>query len=81
MQINIRELSAGSQVMIIGYKTVYSGYIGKLVAKGLTLGKTLTIANTGLDEGKVKVMLEGKIITLSKPESDSLNVLKINKQN
>lgn len=78
MQINIRQLSAGSKVTIIGYKTVYGGYIGKLIAKGLTIGTTLTICDTSFSEGEVKVMLKGKIVTLSKPEADTLYVLEIN---
>ena len=78
-QISIRELCAGSTAILLGYKNVYGGYIGKLVAKGLTLGKTLTILDTASSEGRVKVMLEGKIFDLSKPEADALCVRELNK--
>ena len=74
IQISIRELSVGSVAIIVGYSRVYGGYIGKLLAKGLTPGKVFVVLDTTLPEGSVAIMLQEKISILSKPEADALCV-------
>jgi ferrous iron transport protein A len=56
--INIPELSTGSVASIVGYSRVYGGYVGKLISQGLL----------------PQIMLQEKIITLSKPEVNALVV-------
>ena len=74
MQIktNISELSLGSIGIVAGYSAVYGGYIGKLISKGLTPGISFVVLNSNLGEGAVQIMLEDKIIVLSKPEVNAL---------
>jgi ferrous iron transport protein A len=74
IQISIRELSVGSVAIIVGYSRVYGGYIGKLLAKGLTPGKVFVVLDTTLSEGRVAILLKEKISILSKPETDALCV-------
>ncbi|MEO1341449.1 MAG: FeoA family protein [Cyanobacteria bacterium J06635_13] len=73
-QINIRELAAGSQATIVGYKTAYRGYMGKLLSKGLIVGKTLTVMNSNVSEDGIEVMLDEQLVYLSKPEADALDL-------
>ncbi|BAZ46177.1 FeoA family protein [Chondrocystis sp. NIES-4102] len=70
--ISIYELSLGSVAVVVGYSRVYGGYIGKLISKGLTPGTLFVLLNLALDKGTVQIMLEDKIITLSKPEANAL---------
>jgi len=72
--IGIREISQGSQATIVGYKNAYGGYIGKLLSKGLIVGKTLTIADSNSSENIVEVIVEKQLVSLSKPEADALYV-------
>ncbi len=72
IQISIRELSIGSVAIVVGYSRVYGGYIGKLLLKGLTPGKVFVVLDTTLAEGCVAIMLQEKILILSKPEADAL---------
>ena len=73
-KINIRELSIGTTAVIVGYNRVYGGYIGKLLTKGLSKGKSLVVLDKTLPEGCIQIMLEEKIIQLSKPEAEALYV-------
>lgn len=70
--ISIYDLSLGSVGVVVGYSRVYGGYIGKLISKGLTPGTLFVLLNLALDKGTVQIMLEDKIITLSKPEANAL---------
>ena len=74
VQTNIRELSLGSVAIIVGYAKVYGGYIGKLVAFGLTPGRKFIVLDTLTQEGSVVILLSDKVIRLSKPEVDALCV-------
>lgn len=69
---SIRELSLGSVAIIAGYSLVYGGYVGKLISKGLKPGTPFVVLNLALPEGAVQIMLQEKIITLSKPEVNAL---------
>jgi ferrous iron transport protein A len=72
--INIPELSTGSVGTIVGYSRVYGGYVGKLIAQGLLPGTPFIVLSLNLPQGAVQIMLEEKIITLSKPEVNALVV-------
>lgn len=76
-KIGIEELTAGSKAIVVGYKTAYGGYIGKLLSKGLIVGKTLIIANTNSSENIVEVIVEKQLVSLSKPEADALYLTKL----
>ncbi|MEM6612251.1 MAG: FeoA family protein [Cyanobacteria bacterium P01_C01_bin.72] len=70
----IPELSPGSAATIIGYSRVYGGYIGKLISLGLLPGTSLVILTIDPNLGNVQIMLQERIITLSKPEVNALIV-------
>jgi ferrous iron transport protein A len=70
--ISIYDLSLGSVGVVVGYSRVYGGYIGKLVSKGLIPGTPFVLLNLALEQGTVQIMLQDKIITLSKPEANAL---------
>jgi ferrous iron transport protein A len=72
--INIPELSTGSVGTIVGYSRVYGGYVGKLISQGLIPGTPFVVLSLNLPQGAVKIMLQEKIITLSKPEVNALVV-------
>lgn len=72
MTISIPDLSEGSVAIIVGYSQVYGGYVGKLISKGLVPGTPFVVINLSLAEGAVQIMLDKKIITLSKPEANAL---------
>jgi ferrous iron transport protein A len=72
--INIPELSTGSVGTIVGYSRVYGGYVGKLIAQGLLPGTPFVVLSLNLPQGAVQIMIEEKIITLSKPEVNALVV-------
>ncbi|MEL6909956.1 MAG: FeoA family protein [Cyanobacteria bacterium J06631_6] len=74
LAINIPELSPGSVATIIGYSRVYGGYIGKLISLGLLPGTSFVVLKINFDQREVQIMLQEKIITLSKPEVDALIV-------
>ncbi|MEL6581356.1 MAG: FeoA family protein [Cyanobacteria bacterium J06621_12] len=74
LAINIPELSPGSAATIIGYSRVYGGYIGKLISLGLLPDTSFVVLTTDLNQGGVQIMLQEKIITLSKPEVNALIV-------
>jgi ferrous iron transport protein A len=72
--INIPELSTGSVGTIVGYSRVYGGYVGKLISQGLLPGTPFVVLSLNLPQGAVQIMLQEKIITLSKPEVNALVV-------
>ena len=72
IKTSIAELSLGSVGIVAGYSAIYGGYIGKLIAKGLTPGISFVVLNLNLAQGEVQIMLREKIIILSKPEVNAL---------
>ncbi len=72
IKTNIAELSLGSVGIVAGYSAVYGGYIGKLISKGLVPGVSFVVLDLNVDRGAVQIMLEEKIIILSKPEVNAL---------
>ena len=72
IKTNISELSLGSVGIVAGYSAVYGGYIGKLISKGLNPGVSFVVLDLNLAQGAVQIMLEEKIIVLSKPEVNAL---------
>jgi ferrous iron transport protein A len=72
--INIPELSTGSVGTVVGYSRVYGGYVGKLISQGLIPGTPFVVLSLNLPQGAVQIMLQDKIITLSKPEVNALVV-------
>lgn len=69
---NISELSIGSVGIVAGYSKAYGGYTGRLMSKGLTPGTPLVLLDLTLARGAVQIMLQEKIIILSKPEVNAL---------
>ena len=74
LAINIPELSAGSVATVVGYSRVYGGYVGRLITLGLTPETPFVVLSSNMDRGAVQIMLQEKIITLSKPEVNALIV-------
>ena len=72
IKTNIAELSLGSVGIVAGYSAVYGGYIGKLISRGLTPGISFVVLDLSVERGAVQIMLEEKIIILSKPEVNAL---------
>lgn len=72
IKTNISELPLGSVGIVAGYSPIYGGYIGKLISKGLTPGISFIVLNLDLAQGAVQIMLQEKIIILSKPEVNAL---------
>ena len=72
LAINIPELAPGSVAVIVGYSRVYGGYIGRLTTLGLVPGKRFVVLSLDLERGAVQIMLQEKIVTLSKPEVNAL---------
>jgi ferrous iron transport protein A len=72
--INIPELSTGSVGTVVGYSRVYGGYVGKLISQGLIPGTPFVVLSLNLPQGAAQIMLQEKIITLSKPEVNALVV-------
>ena len=69
---NIFELPIGSVGIVAGYSKIYGGYKGILISKGLTPGTQFVLLDLAGDKGTVQIMLEEKIVTLSKPEVNAL---------
>lgn len=72
--VNIPELSPGSVGTVVGYSHVYGGYVGKLISQGLIPGTPFVVLSLNLPQGAVQILLQEKIITLSKPEVNALVV-------
>ena len=72
--INTWELPVGSVGVVAGYSRAYGGYTGKLITKGLTPGTCFVLLDFVLSEGVAQILLQEKIITLSKPEVNALCV-------
>ncbi|MGL5832001.1 MAG: FeoA family protein [Waterburya sp.] len=72
--INIPELSSGAVGTVVGYSRVYGGYVGKLISQGLIPGTSFVVLSLNLPQGAVQIMIQEKIITLSKPEVNALVV-------
>lgn len=70
--ISIYELSPGSVGIVAGYSLAYGGYVGKLISKGLIPETSFILLNSALAQGAVQIMLEEKMIILSKPEANAL---------
>lgn len=70
--INIPELSSGAVGTVVGYSRVYGGYVGKLISQGLIPGTSFVVLSLNLPQGAVQIMIQEKIITLSKPEVNAL---------
>ncbi len=72
--INILEFPVGTAATVVGYSRVYGGYVGKLISQGLLPGTPFVVLSLPLGQGGVQIMLQEKIITLSKPEVNALCV-------
>ncbi|MEM9272638.1 MAG: FeoA family protein [Cyanobacteria bacterium P01_F01_bin.143] len=73
----IKELSLGSVGTIVGYEKAYGGYIGKLIALGLTPGAQFIVLDSDTKKNIVIMLLSDKIVELSKPETNALCVEEI----
>lgn len=69
---SISELSLGSVAIVVGYSRIYGGYMGKLISRGLIPGTPFVLLNLAQVQGTVQIMLQDKILTLSKPEANAL---------
>ena len=74
IETHIRELPLGAVGIVVGYDRSYRGYMGKLLMMGLTPGTEFVVLNTLSQQGIVEIMLETRIIKLSKPEANALCV-------
>jgi ferrous iron transport protein A len=74
IETHIRELTTGAVGVVVGYDHSYRGYMGRLLMMGLTPGTKFVVLNTSSQQGIVKIMLETKMIELSKPEANALCV-------
>ncbi len=72
--INILEFPVGTAAMVVGYSRVYGGYVGKLISQGLLPGTPFVVLSLPIAQGGVQIMLQDKIVTLSKPEVNALCV-------
>lgn len=72
IETTISELSIGSVGIVAGYSAIYRGYVGKLISRGLTPGVCFVVLNLNLARGAVQIMLEDKLVVLSKPEVNAL---------
>ena len=72
IKTSIYDLSLGSVGIVAGYSAVYGGYSGRLISKGLIPGISFIVLNLELAQQEVQIMLEDKIIILSKPEVNAL---------
>ena len=79
--INILELPVGTAATVVGYSRVYGGYVGKLISQGLLPGTPFVVLSLPLVQGGVQIMLQDKIITLSKPEVNALCVEALEEDN
>ena len=80
VRTSVRELSLGSVAIIVGYDKAYGGYIGKLIALGLTPGKKLIVLEHFTQEKTIAILLSEKVIHLSKPQADALCVEEIKEE-
>ena len=72
--INILEFPVGTVATVVGYSRVYGGYVGKLISQGLLPGTPFVVLSLPIAQGGVQIMLQDKIVTLSKPEVNALCV-------
>ncbi len=72
--INILEFPVGTAATVVGYSRVYGGYVGKLISQGLLPGTPFVVLSLPIAQGGVQIMLQDKIVTLSKPEVNALCV-------
>ncbi len=74
MKTRIDELSVGSIGIIVGYDSTYGGYVGKLMAMGLTPETEFVVLEICSTQGCVSILLQDRILNLSKPEVNALCV-------
>ena len=72
--INILEFPVGTAATVVGYSRVYGGYVGKLISQGLLPGTPFVVLSLPIAQGGVQILLQDKIVTLSKPEVNALCV-------
>ena len=72
--INILEFPVGTAATVVGYSRVYGGYVGKLISQGLLPGTPFVVLSLSTIQGGVSILLQDKIINLSKPEVNALCV-------
>ena len=72
--IEIQELTPGSVAVVVGYSRIYGGYIGRLISQGLVPGTRFVVLSLDMAQGEAQIMLQEKIVTLSKPEVNALCV-------
>lgn len=70
----ITEMAVGATGCIVGYDRAYSGYIGKLLSKGLAPGTKFILIRHACSEFPLQLEVKGNLLSLSKPEVDALCV-------
>lgn len=70
----LTEMAVGATGCIVGYDRAYSGYTGKLLAKGLAPGTTFILIRHACSEFPLQLEVKGNLLSLSKPEVDALCV-------
>ncbi|MFP4006745.1 MAG: FeoA family protein [Spirulinaceae cyanobacterium] len=73
MNVNtyLRHLTIGTSGSIVGYDRVYGGYIGKLIAMGLTPGTDFLVLNI-VPHRAAELLVRGAAVALQRPEMDAL---------
>lgn len=74
IKTHIKELGIGVVGVIVGYDRSYGGYKGKLNMMGLTPGTQFVVLNINSQQDTIQIMLDNRIIKLSKPEANALCV-------
>ncbi|ELS02963.1 FeoA-like protein [Xenococcus sp. PCC 7305] len=80
VRTKIRELSLGTIATVVGYEKAYGGYVGKLIAVGLTPGKKFVVLDSLSLDNRVVILLQEKIIQLYKPEADAICVEEVKEE-
>lgn len=70
----LREMATGATGYLVGYDRAYSGYIGKLLSKGLAPGTKFILIRHACLEFPLQLEVDGNLISLSKPEVEALCV-------
>ncbi|GFE71385.1 FeoA family protein [Chroococcus sp. FPU101] len=70
----LTEMAVSARGYIVGYDRAYSGYIGKLLSKGLAPGTRFILIRQACSEFPLQLEVEGNLVSLSKPEVDALCV-------
>lgn len=70
----LSEMALGTRVCIVGYDLTYSGYMGKLLAKGLAPDTEFILVRQACAQFPLQIEFKGNLLSLSQPEVKALCV-------